>query len=267
MNHPIRSAAGFAIMLAGIQSSLADAVGYFTDNGSVGDQAAVISASGNTPVQIVDITTFNFSSVKAVFLNEADNNGFSLDLVNRKTDLDAFVSGGGHLVFHDRFVAAQDGVPSSHLFLLGHPEIQVQRDFSNFAAINLTAAGAVAFPSLNDTSLDNGDASSHGFGFATSLPVGTTVYLVRDGEPNNAVAFQYNYGLGSVYYSTVPLDYYLNHISSDEGLIANVSTMASGAINAALGQSPAIVPEPSAYAAMAGAGLVGFALWRRTRKA
>ncbi len=267
MKIPISRITGTTLILVCAQAALADSVGYFTDNGTPGDQAAVISASGNTPVEIIDITTFNFSTVKAVFLNEADNGGPSVALGNRLADLNSYVSGGGHLILHDRFVAITEDVPSSHQFLFGHPEIQVERNFSNAADIDLLPAGTVAFPSLTNLSLDNGTSSSHGFAFAATLPSGSVQYLSRGGAPAETVAFQYGYGLGSVYYSTVPLDYYLNHFDGDTDLDANMASMASNAINAALGQPPAIVPEPSAYAAMAGAGLLGFALWRRSRKA
>ena len=239
-------------------------IGYFTDNGSNAGQAAVITAAGHTPVLINNISTFNFNTVQAVFLNEAANFGSSSDLFARISDLSSYVSNGGHLILHDRFVAAVAGTPSSHLFLFGQPGIQVQRDFNNGSDIDLLPAGVTAFPSLNNTSLDGGNFSSHGFGFATSLPVTATSYLNRGGAPSEVVSFQYGFGLGSVYYSTIPLDFYLLG-NGDLTLNENMATMATDVLIAVLGPTP--VPEPAEYAAMAGVGLIGFALWRRSRKA
>jgi hypothetical protein len=253
-------------ILASLSMAVAQAVdvGYFTDQGVPGNQALAIVASGHTPVEIVDITTFDFTTVQVVMLNEASNEGFSNALINRLGDLDAYVGNGGVLVMHDRFVAFPDGVPGMHPFLLGQPSIQVQRDFNNDADIDLLPAGEAAFPGLTNTSLDGGNSSSHGFGFATSLPLGATAYMTRGGAPEHIVSFSYGYGLGSVYYSTIPLDFYLNG-GGDEALDEVFTYVGVQSINAGLGQGPAI-PEPGEYAALAGAGLLGFAVWRRCRR-
>ena len=256
----------FAVISAAVSAALGANVGYFTDGGTPGNQGLAISASGNTPVAIVDITTFDFSTVKAVFLNEADNGGFSPDLISRLSALDNFVGSGGHLIMHDRFVAFPENTPAMHPFLFGHPEIQVQRDFNNPNNIDLLPAGVTAFPSLTDSSLDNGNFSSHGFGYATSIPIGATAFLSRGGAPGEVVAFQYGYGLGSVYYSTIPLDYYLNGFSNDPTLDANMFVMATSIVSNTVGGG-VVVPEPAEYAAIAGVTLVGFALWRRARRA
>ncbi len=264
MNHPLPSLAALGLTLT-VSAALGADVGFYTDSGPAGNQGAVVSTSGNTPVGIADISTFNFNSVKAVFLNEADNGGFSPELTLRLGDLEAYVFNGGHLIMHDRFVAFPEGAPSLHPFLFGHPEIQVQRDFSNPADIDRLPAGVTAFPSLTDTSLDGGNYSAHGFGYATSLPPGATAFLSRGGAPGEVVSFQYGYGLGSVYYSTIPLDFYLNGTGNAD-LDANMMTMAASVISNTVGGGTSSVPEPAGYAGIAGLSLVGFALWRRSRR-
>jgi hypothetical protein len=61
---------------------------------------------------------------------------------------------------------------------------------------------------LDDTSLDGGNLSSHGFAVVGSLPAGGVFILTRM-DMEEIVTFSYPFGSGAVLYSSIPLDFYL----------------------------------------------------------
>ena len=74
------SAITFGLLLSS-QSAFAFTVGYFTDfNETTTAPAAPITLAGYTPVQILDITTFNLSTVYALMVNESSSGGISAGL-------------------------------------------------------------------------------------------------------------------------------------------------------------------------------------------
>jgi hypothetical protein len=60
---------------------------------------------------------------------------------------------------------------------------------------------------LNDSSLDGGNFSTHGY--TTALPAGGVIYA-NDGNVGHGVTVTYPYGAGKVVYSSIPLDFYLS---------------------------------------------------------
>src|SRR5262249_14409757 len=52
--------------------------------------------------------------------------------------------------------------------------------------------------------------SNHGWVLGATLPAGALPILSAGPNPANVVAFSYSLGNGSVYYSTIPLDFYLD---------------------------------------------------------
>ncbi len=62
---------------------------------------------------------------------------------------------------------------------------------------------------LDNSSLDGGTSSSHGYVDTTTLPAGGQVITHRP-VATQGVTISYPYGAGTVIYSTIPLDYYLD---------------------------------------------------------
>ena len=104
--------------------------------------------------------------------------------------------------------------------------------------------------------MDGGGSSSHGYADASTLPGDAVSYMFRDGEPGNIVSFLYPLGGGQVYYSTIPLDFYLD--GENPAAFRNLYAPDIFPLSAA-------VPEAGTWAA--GAGLAGLALagWVRRR--
>jgi len=199
-------------MVAGIAATAsAQVVGYFTDgNAGTTDPEAGIIANGFTPVQILDITTFDFNTIDSLVINNGSNSGYSAELLGRVADIDAWTFAGGNVMTHDRFVS--DGTLQHNPMLIGSPGTLSMRDFTNDADIDILTSKLIdngPHGVLDNTSLDGGNSSSHGFIDASTLPGGATVALIRGGWPNEGVTVSYTYGGGFVVYSTIPLDFYL----------------------------------------------------------
>jgi hypothetical protein len=119
---------------------------------------------------------------------------------------------------HDRFVSNDAGDPQSNPFLLGQTGpggIQVDRDFANGPDLDVIPPGSTLVISgphgtIDNTSLDGGNYSNHGFAVGSSLPASATRILSAGPNSNNVAAFSYPLGSGAVYYSTIPLDWYLD---------------------------------------------------------
>jgi len=204
-------------MLVGNQGAFAFTIGYFTDfNEFTTAPAAPINQAGFTPVQITDISTFDLNTIDSLLVNESSNSGLSADLSGRLGDIESWVRDGGSFIVHDRFVANTIGVPQSNPFLIGAPTTLVQRDFSNGADLDLipmnntlVTNGNGPGGAIDNLTLDGGNFSNHGYALAETLPVGATGILSAGPDPDKVAAFSYGLGSGSVYYSTIPLDFYL----------------------------------------------------------
>lgn len=218
-----RAGLGAAVLAVGLIGSAAFAeparampvVGYFTDNDPFNtDPEAPILANGFTPSQITDISTFDLSTVDILMINETTA-GPTLALINRLPDIEAFVRAGGVFVIHDAFVAPPGGFQPNPL-LVGTGGMETRRR-GGFRSRNLdvtppggTLVTAGPFGSIDDATLDGADLAAMGQARrADVLAIGGTPILHREGRINQTVAFSYLLDAGAVYYSTVPLDFYL----------------------------------------------------------
>jgi Bacterial pre-peptidase C-terminal domain. len=191
-------------------------VGYFTDFNefSTAPEAAIIQA-GLTPIQITDIGSFDLSTIDVLLVNESNNGGLSAAMSGRLAAIQSWVEGGGVLMVNDRFVSDDFADPQSNPFLLGQSGIQVDRDFVNGPDLDVIPPGGTLVTSgphgtITNASLDGGNYSNHGFALGSSLPASATRILSAGPNSNNVAAFSYPLGSGAVYYSTIPLDYYLD---------------------------------------------------------
>jgi uncharacterized repeat protein (TIGR01451 family) len=185
-------------------------VPYFTDNNpsSTGPQGP-ITLAGFTPLQVTDISALNLNNYKMLFIDEANNGVVSSALLGRLADIQVWVNNGGRLIVHDR--SAGDLLPNP--FLLGTTGITTMRDTTSDIDVippgmNLVVAGP--FGTINNSTLDGGNSSAHGYVPQNQLPPSASAFLSIGGNPSQVVAFSYPLGSGQVYYSTIPLDYYLD---------------------------------------------------------
>ena len=183
-------------------------VGYYDMEGQgKPSQEAPILAAGGSPVRLDDLTPADLAGLDVLFVQNGSNGDYGSEYLSRLGSIQSAVENGLDLIIHDR------AVDSAETILPGGASFQIVRDFNDDANIEIlddttlvtNGPGGV----LNDGSLDNGTSSSHGFSVAGSLPDEAAMILSRT-DPEQIVTMCYGFGTGSVTYSTIPLDYYLD---------------------------------------------------------
>ncbi len=188
--------------------ALADVVGYYdmSAGSGVASQVPPIIAAGHTDVSMNDLTTADLAAIDILFVQNSSNGSYGAEYLSHVADINNWVYSGGILVLHDRFV------DDAETILPGGAGFNIIRNFSNSAAIdildNTTLVTNGPGGILNNTSLDGGNSSSHGFAVIGSLPGNGTFILSRP-NPAEIVTFSYPEGAGAVIYSSIPLDFYL----------------------------------------------------------
>lgn len=196
----------FCGALVAAQPARADVVGYYnmTTGEGVAAQVPPITAAGFTPKQMFTLTPAELVGVDVLFVQNSSNFGFGAEYVARLADIQAAVNAGMVLVIHDRRVT------NAHTILPGGGAIQIFRNFARDRDIDIVDPVIASGPGgvLTNTSLDNGNSSSHGYANSASLPADARA-LLSNGLATQIVTFSYPFGSGAVIYSTIPLDFYL----------------------------------------------------------
>lgn len=257
-----------SFLLAMLASTAAHALpfGYFL--GGSGSPAAAITASGHTATQLNDLTAADLTGISVLWILNGDNGAPPTALVNNAAAIANFVQSGGVLSYHDRYVSDGNAGSTNNAVLPGASGISFIRDFTDDANIEVLANNLVTNGPggvITNTSLDGGTSSSHGYVTLASVPLGGTAVLSRSAA-DEIVDFYYGFGAGWVYYSTMPLDYYLGGSGPNppRDNFNNIYAVNEAAFQASLARTD--VPEPGTLA-MLGLGLVGIAARRRRQAA
>jgi hypothetical protein len=229
-----------AILAWGASLEAATSVGYFLDgvdaNGlshATPDHtgpAGPITANGFTAVQILDLDAFvlagklNTISILTIYEISVGGNPPSAALLRQAPALSNWVAGGGVLAIHDRNVCGGfvggvcTPVPGIcgvdvHVCAGTPPQIPaidlIPDQGSDIDIATPTIVSNGPFGVIGNLTLDGGPASDHGFALVTTLPAGAVAIFHHD-IPQHIITFSYRFGLGAVYYSTIPLDFYLD---------------------------------------------------------
>jgi hypothetical protein len=208
-----------------------------TEQGDPG-QAPAIATSGNIGVQLLDLAAPDLAGIDVLFLNNPSNSGYGAEFTASLADVFDWVDDGGVLVFHDRYVDPAETV------LPGGATFNIVRETSGDTAqieviddTTLVTDGPGGL--IDDSSLDGGTLSSHGFAVLGSLPSDGTFILSRT-DPTEIVTFSYCYGDGGVVYSSIPLDAYLGG-----GLGGNMDIYAANVIEYGAEEVCAVEPTPT----------------------
>jgi len=201
------------------------------------------------------------ANVDVLWITNGSNGSPPSEVISNVTALADFVFNGGVLSYHDRYVSG--GSYDMANLLPGATGIGFHRDISNDADIDILNASTPVTTGLDNTSLDGGTSSSHGYVDAASLPAGAVAILNRGGAPNEIVDFYYAFGAGYVYYSTIPLDYYLagSGPNPPRDTFTNVYAVNEAGFQASLAANQQPVPEPKVLWLLM-LGLIGVAYFK-----
>lgn len=182
-------------------------VGYYdlSLNQGSSNQVGPITTAGLQAVNVGNLQTADLSQFDVLFVQNPDNGGYSSIFNSNLAKIHQFISNGGVFIFHDRHVSTAANV------LPGTPG-SIVRDFSDDRNIDIVDNTTLVTNGpggiLTNSSLDNGNSSSHGWILASSLPAGARGILSQT-NPTRLVLYSYTFGQGKVIYSTIPLDFYL----------------------------------------------------------
>ena len=214
--------------------------------------ATAITASGNTPINVLvpDAATLAGLDVLWINRNYANNGSCSATPddewnANLPAITAAIQAHGLVLVMNDRVVSepgyngATTALPNGGSGISFIVEYTSNIDFPAGSPLLSGTGGA-----LDNNSLDGGNNSAHGYATAASLPAGSRI-LANNGTADHAVIFTYPFGTGTIMYSTIPLDFYLE---SDIPPAAFKSSYALNMVNYAASISDNEVSEPTTCA-------------------
>lgn len=181
-------------------------IGYYDILAGFGTSSLLgpILATGGTPVSINTLSPTELDSVDVLFAVNSSNASYGAEYTTALPDIDTAIQDGLIFVLHDmRVTEAASQLP-------GGSGISFTRQLTNDVdVLNASVGDSGPYGSLDNDDLDNGDQSAHGYADRSTLPAGATCYLIMGGAPSQCVSFSYPYGDGLVYYSTIPLPFFL----------------------------------------------------------
>ena len=197
-------------------------IGYYSmmEGYGVSGMADDIIAAGHTPVALDTLSAAELSQIDALSVWNGSNSGYSAEFLNAMPQISAAVANGMNMVVYDRAI----GVANPEAVLPG-TDLSVVRHLS--ADADLTEAGEATLGSgpasgVNDTSIDGGNYTTHGYVDAASLPAGAEVLMTTaGGNAAQAVGFMYDFGAGTVQFYGIPMDFYNENRQSWENLATN----------------------------------------------
>ena len=226
--------------------------GYYLSDAS-DNPAGAIAAAGHTSVQLSGLGAGDLAGIDVLWILNGNNGSPDAQVTGNTAAISAFVNAGGVLSFHDRNV--NQGLSAS-TYIPGAAGVGFVNTFSIAidVLVNNTVTNGPA-GTIDNGTLDNGNFSNHGFADAATLP-GGAVSVLSNENADQIVDFFYSLGSGDVYYSSIPLDFYLGGGSNFASIYAVNEAAFQAELRAANG---AQVPLPATGLLVAlGLGMIGF---------
>ena len=192
-------------------------------------QTGPITAGGHTAIDLDDVTAADLAGCDVLVAENENLLGWATEWTASLADIDAAVQAGMKLIVHDWTVTdAASNVPG----LAAACTESTTKEIDLLAIDQIHAAGP--FGRLDDSSLDDGNESNHGYCAAASLPAGAVPLLSRASDAE-VVAFSYPLGSGFVYYATIPQLWYLKGVGANPPRDAFTDVYAPNVVHYVLG--------------------------------
>ena len=214
----------------GTSSDYKQNIGYVNNT----NISTVITDLGHTAVNFVPGTT-NIDTVDVLWYLNPSNSSWYQDLNWYQTDIFNWVDSGGIFIVHDRYVdGANDFLLGESMTITREFNDQANYDIIDESSTNLlregpggtltdsSGGGIMGTPDANgEFNLDGGSSTSHGSADYTTFDLSKELALGTKNDTDSVIDFIYKYGEGAVYYSTVPLDYYIGYYASGQAYAKN----------------------------------------------
>jgi hypothetical protein len=241
-------------------------VGYYDMELGTGspDQITPITTAGHSAISMDNVAAADLVGIDILFVQNPSNNDFGAEYLGNLADIQSWVSNGGRLVIHDRYVTGAASIlPGGGAFDFQR-ETGREIDGSNAGGEVVEGGGSGDANDLevldnstlitngphgviDNNSLDGGSSSSHGYALSDSLTA-TSLLVISRPNPIEIVTFAYAFDQGMVLYSSIPLDFYLGQSAGSQpgdnlSLIYTPNVLAFAA--AFFNGPPAIIPSLS----------------------
>lgn len=254
--------ATFAVATLTAFGANAAAIGYFSNNNASASGAETATlAAGHSYSTLGGLSAADLAGIDVLWVTNQSNSSQIGDIAANMAAITDFVSNGGVYIYNDREVT------NAAASLINAGGFSFNRSTqSNIDVVDgSTALTNGPGGTIDNSTLDGGNSSHHGFALGGSLPAGATTIL-GTGNPGEIVDFTYAVGAGFVHYSSIPLDFYLDGGGSNGDSFRDIYSVNLVAYAAGLGQpGPAPVPLPaSSLLLLSGFGVV-FAARRKAK--
>lgn len=259
-----------ALQAAFAASALAANIGYYEISAGQGQayQVAAITQTGNTPVLMTSLSPAALAGINALYVLGSSNGAYPASWTAALPDIQVAALAGLKVAIFDR---ATDPANNTAGNMPGLSGVTFVRDTT--PSVDPVANGNPIvngpFGVIGATTLDGGNSSAHGYGTSATLPAGA-VPILNDGNATNVQMFSYPIGAGTVYYSSVPMDFYING-GNDPPRTAMLNILLRNTLAAIAGGGPVVavlVPTLSQWGLLLLALLLGataFVMRKRLR--
>lgn len=245
-----------AAMAMGVAAP-ASATVYGVYGDSSAQSVSLIKAQGDTASVLSDLSAASLAGINVLWVLNGNNAAQPAALTTYAASIAGFVSGGGTFAYHDQNPAgAAAVVPGAGGISFSQA---VTRDVNVILNGTLLTNGPGGV--ITNTTLDGGNTQATGYAALNTLPAGAVAPLSST-SASQVVAFSYAQGAaGHVYYSTIPLNFFLSYPTDNTAKIYGPNLVAY-LDGGSAGPTPIAIPEPGSLMLL-GVGLLGFGLIRR----